>query len=69
MKIQRMADLEAEMRKGARGETAASSDAAAPSAESAKACVSEETFDEFLTSTGTLEACEDQAVTELNTEA
>ena len=39
MKIQRMTDLEAEMRKVARGEIAAPADAAAPSVESTEALV------------------------------
>jgi DNA-binding NarL/FixJ family response regulator/predicted transcriptional regulator len=39
MKIQRMTDLEAEMRKVARGEIAAPADAAAPSVESAEALI------------------------------
>jgi predicted transcriptional regulator len=39
MKIQRMDDLEAEMRKVARGETAAPADAASPSVDSAEALI------------------------------
>ena len=39
MKIQRMTDLEIEMRKVARGEIAAPADAASPSVESAEALV------------------------------
>jgi predicted transcriptional regulator len=39
MKIQRMKDLEAEMRKVARGEIAAPADAAAPSVESTEALI------------------------------